>query len=130
MKAAGTRVLVADDDPDMRDMIVSTLRADGYEVTEARDGLDLLLSMAAAAMEGRGYEAVISDLRMPVVGGLDAAERLRLATIETPLILMTAFSDALVRERVHRLRADLLEKPFDLDDLRVAVEHATRHAGR
>ena len=127
--APGTRVLVADDDDDMRDMIVATLHGDGYEVEGARDGLDVLLRVAASALGGRSYAAVVSDLRMPVMGGYDMCTRLREAGIETPILVMTAFSDAVVRERLRELHVDVLEKPFDLDDLRTAVMHVT-HAGR
>ena len=126
---AGTRVLVADDDDDMRDMILTTLRGDGYEVEGARDGLDVLLRVAAGALGGRSYAAIVSDLRMPVMGGYDTCKRLREAGVETPILVMTAFSDMVVRERLHDLHVDVLEKPFDLDDLRTAVMHLT-HAGR
>ena len=125
----GTRVLVADDDDDMRDMILTTLRGDGYEVEGARDGLDVLLRVAASALGGHSYAAIVSDLRMPVMGGFDTCKRLREAGIETPILVMTAFSDGVVRERLHDLQVQVLEKPFDLDDLRAAVMHVT-HAGR
>jgi CheY-like chemotaxis protein len=124
----GTRILVADDDPDMRDLIAATLTADGYDVVEARDGAELLTKLAADSVVHRGdeFRLVLSDVRMPLISGLEVARRLCAANFATPFVLMTAFGDATLRENAARLGVHLLEKPFDLDDLRTVVMHSLR----
>jgi DNA-binding response OmpR family regulator len=115
------RVLLAEDDDEMRSMVASTLREDGYEVIEASDGGRLLVAITDAYSEGRpreAYDLVISDVRMPVASGLSVVESLRKANWKTPVILMTAFGDEATRRRAEALGAILFDKPFDVDDLR------------
>lgn len=120
------RLLLAEDDGEMRTMVASSLRSDGYEVVEVADGGELLVHLASAYVAGREYDAfdlVVSDLRMPICSGLHILEGLRRARWSTPMILMTAFGDRPTRERVESQGAVLFDKPFDLDDLRTAVLH-------
>lgn len=118
------RILVAEDDAEMRRLVVETLRKDGYDVAEAPDGGRLLVTLAREYGKP-GTEAstdlVVSDIRMPVCTGMQILEQLRAARWRVPVILMTAFGDAATRERATSLGAVLFDKPFDLDDLRTAV---------
>ena len=66
-------------------------------------------------------DAVVSDLRMPVCSGLDVLETLRRTRRTVPFVLMTGFADDDTRARAGRLGAVLLEKPFMMNDLRVAL---------
>jgi CheY-like chemotaxis protein len=121
---APPRVLVAEDDADMRRLVVETLRKDGYEVVEAPDGGRLLVKLAREyGMQGVevATDLVVSDIRMPVCTGMQILEQLRAVRWHVPIILMTAFGDAATRERAAALGAVLFDKPFDLDDLRTAV---------
>jgi len=118
------RVVVAEDDADMRELLVVALRRDGYEVAEAKDGSQLLLWLEEICL--RGPEAVtpdliVSDIRMPGHSGLELLAAMREADIGLPVVLITAFSDAATRERATRAGAVLLDKPLDLDDLRRVV---------
>lgn len=118
------RVLVAEDDEEMRRLVVEALRKDGYEVISVSDGGRLLVTLAHEFVDGEGVELadiVVSDLRMPVCSGMEILEQVRAARWRTPVILMTAFGDAGTREHARTLGALLFDKPFDLDDLRTAV---------
>jgi DNA-binding response OmpR family regulator len=111
-----TRIIVADDDHEMRELLATSLRKDGYDVTLAKDGGELLARLAC-----QEFDVVISDIRMPVCNGMNVLEGLRDARWTTPVILMTAFGDAETRARVESNDAVLFDKPFDVDDLRTAI---------
>src|SRR5580700_7228475 len=118
------RILVAEDDAEMRRLVVETLRGEGYAVTEATDGGRLLVELARNIVRGEGADAldlIVSDVRMPVCTGLQILEQLRVSRWATPMILMTAFGDASLRERARELDALLMDKPFAMSDLRIAV---------
>lgn len=109
------RVLVADDDAEMRSLLAEILRSDGYEVVEASNGRELFWSIETAG-KGEGFDLVVSDVRMPGYSGLEVAEAW--AEVSGPrVILMTAFADPEVRRRVASLGIRLLDKPFELDKL-------------
>lgn len=119
---APPRVIVAEDDDEMRLIVVSALRSDGYDVREALDGKQLLAQMAAEHLSpGATVDLVISDIRMPGCSGLQILERLRDAHWTAPMILMTAFGDDETRAQAAQLGAILFDKPFAIDDLRTAV---------
>jgi DNA-binding response OmpR family regulator len=123
---AHKRVLLAEDDPDMRALIAMALRADGYEVAEARDGGEALELLRGAGMGGVAPAAdlVVSDIQMPRVNGLELLERLRAGRVGIPVVLVSAFADTAVRCEARRLGAMLLDKPFDLGDLLAVVSEA------
>jgi CheY-like chemotaxis protein len=117
-------VLVAEDDPDIRHMVVTGLRCDGYEVVEANDGAQLLDRVASSMLFGEAEppDIIVSDVRMPGFSGLTVLSGLRSAGWTTPIILITAYGSEEVRKHAFDLGATaLLEKPFDVDDLRTAV---------
>jgi DNA-binding response OmpR family regulator len=126
------RILLAEDDPEMRDMIASALRNDGHDVTIAQDGGDLVarLALSMSARGERAFDVVVSDIRMPVCSGTHVLEGLRGAHWTTPMILMTAFGDATTRAFVESHGGILFDKPFDLDDLRTAVLHLSYTSDR
>jgi DNA-binding NtrC family response regulator len=121
------RVLVAEDDFDMRAMIAAALRADGHAVVEAANGIELLDAIATALISRRpeaAFDVVLSDVRMPRINGIDVITHLKRASWTMPVIVMTASGDAEFIARLKSLGILLLEKPFDLDDLREAIEGA------
>jgi DNA-binding response OmpR family regulator len=118
------RVLLAEDDAEMRRLVADALRADGYELVEAPDGGRLLVNIAAWLKGGHGAESVdliVSDIRMPICSGLQILAALREGHWRMPVILMTAFGDEAIRKHAESLDAVLFDKPFDVDDLRTAV---------
>jgi DNA-binding response OmpR family regulator len=118
------RILLAEDDPHMRSLVVEALRADGYDVVAVENGERLLIALAHKYGNhgvASAFDLVISDIRMPVRSGMEILEQIRFARCATPVILMTAFGDAAARARASSFGALVFDKPFDLDDLRAAV---------
>jgi DNA-binding response OmpR family regulator len=127
------RVMVAEDDPEMRRLVAETLRKDGYEVITVSDGGRLLVTLAHELADDGGADLVdllVSDVRMPICTGVQILEQVRAARWRLPVILMTAFGDVGTRNHVNSLGAVLFDKPFDLDDLRTAVACLLRRAHR
>jgi CheY-like chemotaxis protein len=127
-EAVGTKVFVADDDDELRALVVETLRADGYTVVEARDGNELLSMLSDTVVDPETRpDIVVTDVRMPNLSGLGVLEQLKLARIDLPVVMMTGFAPESVRIVAKRLGAvGVLSKPFDVDDLRTAVMNARR----
>lgn len=121
---APLRVLVAEDDHEMRRLVVEALRADGYEVSAVPDGGRLLVTLAHRIVDREGEavaDLIVADIRMPICTGLQILEQLRASHRWVPFILMTAFGDARTRAHASQLGATLLDKPFAVAELRAAV---------
>lgn len=120
-----SNVLVAEDDDDLRALVVSALRQDGHQLIAVRDGVELLDYIASTLIfdEGAAYpDLIITDVRMPGFSGMSVLAGLRDQKWTTPIVVMTAYSDAKMRSDAERLGASaFFSKPFDLDDLRTAV---------
>lgn len=112
-------VFVAEDDPELRKLIVQTLEASGFTVRAAADGRELLARLTAASRgEGELPDVIVMDVRMPRTSGLEVLRALRFAGWGQPVVLVTAFADDSLRERAIGLGASIvLDKPFDADDL-------------
>lgn len=115
------KIVVAEDDAEMRSLLAELMRRDGYEVHEAKDGRELLLVLEAVCIHGVLPDLIVSDIRMPGYTGLELLWAMREAEIALPVILITAFSDRKVREGAQRSGAILVDKPLDFDDLRRLV---------
>ncbi len=120
------RVLVAEDDDWMRQLVVEALQKDGYDVQEASDGR-LLAALAHEFDNGAApIDALVSDVRMPICSGMEVLEHLRAARCRIPIVLMTAFGDDWSRGQARRLGAVLIDKPFPLVQLRAVVARMLR----
>ncbi|MDA8276167.1 MAG: response regulator transcription factor [Actinomycetota bacterium] len=107
------KILVVDDDPAVRGALNRALRLEGYEVAVAPDGPDALAELAI-----RPPDAVVLDIGLPTVDGLEVCRRMRGAGDDTPVLMLTA-RDA-IDDRVQGLDAgadDYLVKPFALAEL-------------
>ena len=124
------RILLADDDPDMRALVASILRRDGYDVVEACSFMEAIDHIARTVWTKRdGFKAIVSDVCMPGLTGLDLLAVLYCARLDIPVILITAFGDEEVRAEARSLGATaVLDKPFNLDALHAAVRKATPSA--
>ncbi len=120
------RVLLAEDNVDMLDMLEGALRRDGYQVTSVSDGQDLLAAIQQRPAYGCLPELIISDVRMPGLSGLQVVARLRETDCTTPVILISAFGDVETHAQAERLGATLLDKPFLLEELRQAAREQSR----
>ncbi|MCP3135820.1 response regulator transcription factor [Pyxidicoccus xibeiensis] len=119
------RVLVADDQPEMRALLRRALLRKGYDVVEAPDGPGLVKAIVDGLMEQRtqGPDLIVSDVRMPGFSGLEVLARLRRDGWTTPFVLITAFGDAQLHADATKLGAAcVLNKPFAMEDLCAAVE--------
>lgn len=122
MTSTSARVVVAEDDGEMRKLVVDTLRAAGYHVMEVPDGGRLLVLLAQCARDHALVpDLIVSDIRMPVMTGLAMLKGVREAHWTIPVILMTAFPDADTTWRAESLDATVLAKPFPLGELRELV---------
>jgi CheY-like chemotaxis protein len=120
------RILVADDDPTILELLRTVLSIWSYEVELCPDG-DAAL---ARATEGR-FDLLLFDLQMPLVSGLDALRRLRSANRRIPAVLMSGhFSEDNVRDSKKVDGLVLLPKPFTLTALREALDRALASGGR
>jgi two-component system response regulator MprA len=119
------RILVVEDERPVRDALERVLRTDGHEVELAADGNAALRSMSA-----RRPDAVVLDVVLPELDGLEVCRRLRAAGDRVPVLMVTAL-DA-VEDRVAGLDAgadDYLVKPFSISELRARVRALLRRAG-
>lgn len=117
-------ILVAEDQADIRDMIVLNLRTAGYQVTAVADGLAALSSQTEQACD-----ALILDLMMPGMDGLEVCKALRARGRSTPILILTAKSTELDRVLGLELGADdYLTKPFSMAELLARVKALLRRA--
>jgi two-component system response regulator MprA len=119
------KVLVVDDEPAVRTAVERALLLEGYEVELAVDGGDALGKVAAAAPD-----AVVLDVLMPGIDGLEVARRLRADGDPTPILMLTARDG--VGDRVEGLDAgadDYLVKPFALEELLARLRALLRRSG-
>jgi two-component system response regulator MprA len=115
-------ILVVDDDQAVRDSLARSLRYSGYEVTTANDGVDAL-----ARLSSLRPDAVIMDVMMPRLDGLETTRSLRASGNDVPILVLTA-RDA-VGDRVDGLDAgadDYMAKPFSFDELQARLRALTR----
>jgi len=120
------RVLVVEDEPDLRNLVADILIDAGHDVTKAKDG--------GAALEKAGTEQpdiILLDVMMPVMDGFEVLTQLRQnpATRATPVVMLTAFPAARGERRAWQLGIrHYIRKPFDPWQVELTVEVALREA--
>jgi DNA-binding NtrC family response regulator len=115
-------LLLVEDKNELRAMLRKALERSGYTVEEAPDG-----SAAIQKVRARRYLLVVTDLKMPGASGLDVLRETKHADATIPVILLTAFGS--VEEAVTAMKEgafDFLQKPVDLDHLKLLVQRAAR----
>ena len=114
------RVLVVDDEKSMRELLAITLEREGYEVSLAEGG-----EAAIDAMRRDAFDAVITDLRMPKVDGLQVLRSVKDLSPETMVIMVTAVVSTETAVEAMKLGAyDYITKPFKLDEVNLIVKNA------
>jgi DNA-binding response OmpR family regulator len=117
-------ILVAEDQSDIRELLVMNLRGAGYEVTAVADG-----PAALASQSERPSDLLVLDLMMPGLDGLEVCKALRARGRSTPILMLTAKSTELDRVLGLELGADdYLTKPFSLAELLARVKALLRRA--
>ena len=122
--AEQARILVVDDEPALQSALSRALSLERYRVAQAKDGAEALALLATDP-----FEAVILDVSMPRVDGLEVCRRLREGGDRTPVLMLTARGE--VDDRVAGLEAgadDYLVKPFALRELLARVRALLRRA--
>ena len=120
--ATPLRVLVVDDDPGMRDGMAMSLKRSGFFAEQARGGEEALRMVRPGA-----YDAVVTDLRMPGMDGLQLTARLKAVDPGLPVLLITAFGSLESAREAMRLGAfDFLSKPFSPEELITALKAAAK----
>ena len=122
---SGERLLVVDDDENLRSMLCAALRHHGFVVGAATDGVEAL-----AALQESKQDLVVLDVMMPRIDGFEVCRRMRADGDHTPVLFLTARDAS--RDKVHGLRLgadDYLEKPFSLEELVARIQAILRRAG-
>jgi CheY-like chemotaxis protein len=119
------RILLAEDDRELRTLVALALRDAGFEVVEAQDGNTLLEYLAREVRpDGKieRFDLILSDIRMPNFTAIDVMVGARGFIGQTPFVLITAFGDPTTHEQALRLGATaVLDKPIRLDKLCATV---------
>jgi len=122
---AVAHLLIAEDDEEMRQLLVESFEEEGYRVTEAEDGEELRRRLSGWCGFPRTStpDILVSDICLPGFTGLELLADLRESDWSLPVILITAFGDETVHSEGKRLGAAMvLDKPFDVEDLVNAVK--------
>ena len=117
-----SRVLVVDDDPDIRELLVSVLSDDGYQAESARNGRDAL-----EMLDRWPADLIILDLMMPVMDGWTFAARMK-EKWAIPFVVLSAATDV-DRHALEMGAADVVPKPFDIERLLPCIERAVGGTG-
>ncbi|HZL30988.1 MAG TPA: response regulator [Pseudolabrys sp.] len=116
------RILIAEDDDAIRGLVVRALSEDGHELTATADGGEALDALSGREPE---FDLLLSDVKMPVLDGIDLVFAAGLGHPQMTIMLMTGFADQ--RERTNGLAAfvhDVIAKPFSTEQIKCAVREA------
>jgi two-component system, cell cycle response regulator CpdR len=116
------RVLIADDEESMRQLVARAISMDGHETTTAEDGAEALEILVKNSGQ---FDLLLTDIKMPVMDGIALALAAARDFPKLTILLMTGFADQ--RERASGLDAivhDVITKPFAVADIRTAVADA------
>lgn len=118
------RILVVDDEPDVRMYVERALRADGHDVTATFDGF-----AAMAALRETSYDLLLSDIAMPGMDGISLSLQTERDFPNMKILLMTGYAHE--RQRAHnldQLAHEVMSKPFDIETLRNRVRAVLHQA--
>jgi DNA-binding NtrC family response regulator len=121
-----TRVLVVDDDGEMRALLVDVLSEEGYDVEQVPNGAEALIRLRTES-----FAAIVLDKNMPGLSGLDLLPGLRTICPETPIIMITAFGDvATYVDAMEKGAFTYIFKPFRMEELLRVLQRALPSAKR
>ncbi|MBW8852771.1 MAG: response regulator [Bradyrhizobium sp.] len=117
-----SKILIADDEDSMRQLVARAIAMDGHEIVTAQDGAEALEILTRA---GGQFDLLLTDIQMPVMDGIALALSVARDFPDLTILLMTGFADQ--RERASNLNAlvhDVVTKPLSVADIRTAVADA------
>ncbi len=121
------RIVLAENDEAMRQLITLSLSREGFEVMECSNGVELA-SVIEGQIEGKVHppiDVIVSDVQMPGRTGLECLRSTRKFNKQIPFIVITAFGDKGTYEDAFQSGATaVFDKPFDLEELVHAIRHA------
>jgi DNA-binding NtrC family response regulator len=118
------RILIVEDRDSLRRMLELALRQEGYEVVAAADG-----AAALARLAERGFDLVLTDLKLPDLSGIEVLAASRQAQPRVPVVVLTGYGTVGTAVEAMKLGAfDFLEKPLEIDDLTRLIEPARRRS--
>src|SRR3954470_1946911 len=126
VQSGPVRILVAEDDRRLADLLDQSLTEAGWDVEVAHDGRS---AYGRALPDGVPYDVLLLDWMLPGLDGVTVCRRLRALGVTTPVLMLTARGD--VRDRIDGLDAgadDYLAKPFDLDELLARLRALVRRS--
>jgi two-component system response regulator HydG len=113
-------ILVVDDEPSMRTTLSILLKKEGYQVSQAGDGIEAL-----KMLEGAQYDMVLTDLKMEGTNGMDLLRQVKAADPHTEVLIFTAYGTVTSAVEAMKLGAyDYIGKPFDEEELLLKVSRA------
>ncbi len=115
------RILVVDDEQSMRELLSIMLRKEGYDVVAATDG-----ESAIKAIQNDIFDLIITDIKMPKIGGIELLRTVKEVSPETVVIVMTAFATTETRVDADKLGAyDYITKPFkSMEEVKLVIQKA------
>lgn len=119
------KLLIVDDEPDLREMIRTEFEVNDWEVFEASNGHDGLALFQSVP----DIHAVITDVRMPGGSGLDLLIKIKSLSPQTPVLMLTGFTDILEKEAMTKGALNIVKKPFDLVSIYEMIEGAVKKRG-
>jgi len=119
---ANAKILVVDDEPDLREILVEELRDQGFEVSEASSGNE-----AWSLVQKTEFKVVISDIRMPHGDGIGLLKNIHGGSLAKPPIvfLLSGFSDLSEQDAKKLGARQVFSKPFELDMISQALKEAS-----
>jgi two-component system response regulator PilR (NtrC family) len=120
VKKTKGKILVVDDERSMREILEIFLKSEGYNVSAANNG-----ESALETMKHDHFDLIITDMKMPKVGGLELLKNVKEICPDTVVVIITAFGTTESAVEAMKLGAfDYITKPFQMDDIRLVVKNA------
>jgi len=116
------RILIVDDEPDLRTLLAHVLQNAGYEVKEASDGEE-----AITDLKNQKYDLALLDIQMPFVNGIQVLKYIKQNTPKTKAIMLTGYADLKHAMEAKEFGAkDFIGKPYKIEDILLTVENVLK----
>lgn len=118
------RILIVDDEPDLRNLLAHVLANAGYEIKEASDGEEAINNL-----KNQKYDLTLLDIQMPIVNGIQVLKYIKQNTLKTKAIMLTGYADLKHAMEAKEFGArDFIGKPYKIEDILSTVERVLKEA--